>query len=146
MPIAWCKPVATLAATLAAATVPTATLAALVFVELPREMFGEFLFVVLVLFLFALGHVLLLGLPVAGWLLRVERLRVLPMTVAGAIVGALPYGVFALVDPLHGAFSFDDWMEWLQEIALFASFGVAGALTFLVVYRSIARRDAVAGA
>lgn len=102
MAIAWRKPVATIAATLAAATTPTAILASLVYVELPPELFGEFLFIILVLFLFALGHVLVFGLPVAGWLLRFERLRVLPVAVAGAIVGALPYGVFALVDPLHG--------------------------------------------
>src|SRR5687768_5561104 len=92
----WRKPIATLAATLAAAALPTLVLMGLVFAIAFDEITStEWWIVLAALFGFALAHVLLLGLPAAALLWRTRRFRALPTAMAGLFVRALPYAVFS---------------------------------------------------
>lgn len=137
---AWRKPAATIAAAVSAAVLPTLIVSALVFAIAKDEITSEEWWVVVAtLFVFAFAHVLLLGLPIAQWLRRKGRLHALPVATTGLFVGALPYGLFALFfDSSDAGFTLDAWIDWLQETAVFAVFGLLGAMAFYCVYRAIA--------
>jgi len=147
---------ATLAATLAAAVVPTLILMALVGTiasdEITRD---EWWIVAGLLFGIALAHVVLLGLPAVLVLRRMRRYRIVPIAIAGALVGALPYAIFSFpTNDVAGVDQFSDgvqtiangvvttagWMQWLQEAAVFGALGFVGALAFYGLQRAIAEK------
>ena len=142
------------AATLASAALPTIVLMALVGTiasdEITRD---EWWIVAGLLFAIALAHVVLLGVPAVVLLRRIGRYRLLPMSIAGALVGALPYAIFSFpFNVAAGVDVFNDgvqamangvatsagWLEGVQEAAVFGALGFVGALAFYGVHRAIA--------
>ena len=107
------------------------------------------------LFGIALAHVVLLGLPAVLVLRRMRRYRIVPIAIAGALMGALPYAIYSFpVSDVAGVDQFSDgvqtiangvvttagWMQWLQEAAVFGALGFVGALAFYGVRRAIAEK------
>lgn len=134
--IAWRKPVAVVTAAIAAAAAPT--LLAILSVALitgevtlyPWSFTG-------LLFVIALGHVVLLGLPIAAWLQYLGCLHALPVAVAGFFAGSLPYGLLCLFAYPSG------WTPLITASVACGVLGVLAALTFLYSYRAIADGDSV---
>jgi hypothetical protein len=143
-------------ATLAAAALPTIVLMALVATIASDEITRDEWWIVFgVLFGIALAHVVLLGVPVALVLRRIGRWGVLPMGIAGLLVGALPYGIFSFprgdkagVDVFNdgvqtmanGVTTAAGWMDWLQEAAVFGVLGVLGALAYFAAHQAVAQK------
>lgn len=126
----WRKPLAAVAATTAAAAFPTFIILAMVFAVAAYEVPGrDWWIMCATIFGFALAHAVLLGLPAALWLRRVNRFRWLPVAAAGLLIGALPYAIFSLVagDPLS---------EALEDASVLGLLGVCGALAFFATWRA----------
>lgn len=134
---AWRKPIALIAATIAAAALPTLIVVAIVFSIAHEEITNSEWWVMLAtLFAFAVAQVVLLGLPAAALLRRIKRAGVVPAALVGLVVGAVPYAAYSF--PYDATLRAEPWvMEWLQELAVFGVLGVVGALAFLAVYRSM---------
>ena len=82
----------------------------------------------------ALPHALLLGLPIAGWLLKMGKFRLVPMTLAGAAVGGVP----AIILRSSG---WNDAHITIAELAAFgavaAGLGAIGAVAFFFTYLGV---------
>ena len=82
----------------------------------------------------ALPHAVLLGLPIAGWLLRLGKFRLLPMTVAGAAVGAIPAVIWRTS-------SWNAAQVTIADHAAFGAFaaglGAIGSAAFLFTYLGV---------
>jgi hypothetical protein len=129
------KPIATLAATVAAAALPTLIVLALVLGVAWDEIDQDEWWIIMATFFgAALAHALVLGLPAVILLWRKQWYGALPMIVAGLLVGALPYTLFSL--PI------DDWMDWLQDVTVLGLLGVCGSMAFYGVYRAMHRVEA----
>jgi hypothetical protein len=126
----WRKPLAAIASTLAAAAFPTFIVVAMVFAVAAYDVPGRDWWVMCgTIFGLALAHAVLLGLPAALWLRRVNRFRWLPVAAVGLLVGALPYASFSLVngDPIG---------EVLEDASVLGLLGVCGALAFFATWRA----------
>ena len=82
----------------------------------------------------ALPHALLLGLPVAGWLLRIGRFQLLPMALAGAAVGGIPAAILRASNWNAGNITM---AEYAGFGAVAAGLGAVGSVAFLVTYRGV---------
>ena len=131
--------IALVTATLAAAALPTLIVVAIVFSIAHEEITNEEWWITLAtLFAFAMAQVVLLGLPVAAVLRRIGRTGVVPVALAGLIVGVVPYAIYSF--PFDAASRAEPWvMGWLEELAVFGVLGVLGAMAFLLVYRVMTR-------
>ena len=130
------KSIALLSATLAAAALPTLVVVAIVFSVAREEITNDEWWIMLAtLFAFAVAHVVVLGVPAAALLRRIGRSGVVPVALAGVIVGSVPYALYSF--PFDATLRVEPWvMDWLQELAVFGVLGVLGAMAFMGVYRA----------
>jgi hypothetical protein len=87
--------------------------------------------VVLLVFLFALAHAVIAGIPVAAVLMAAGRFRPLPMLVAGACVGLVPAALFFTASGEPGV------AGYLLRLASMAGLGALGGLAFFLAHRVI---------
>lgn len=102
-------------------------------------------------FFIALAHSLTLGLIGAAVLLRIGKFRVIPMLIAGLVVGIIPAAFFGFPDHATGSvfwsggqLKIDDgvptlagWIDYLQLLAKAGVFGAIGSTAFYLVFRRI---------
>jgi hypothetical protein len=104
-------------------------------------------------FVVALAHVLVLGLPVSGWLMRLGRFKFRPMLLFGFIVGLVPVAIWAqpykYSDAQYSSWSegvqkyrggiptLAGWLDYLELITSAGALGAVGGAVFYFVYRSI---------
>ena len=107
--------------------------------------------------LICLGHVLILGVPAAAWLLRRRRFTVPQMMALGAIVGSLPFAIWAqpykYVGTLSSSYSNGEWklingmptaagwIDYAQFVGVVAVLGACGGAAFCLAYRSISANN-----
>ena len=90
-----------------------------------------------VVFVVALVHPMVLGLPAALVLVHRKAFRAVPMLVAGACVGMLPVALLLLA--IGGG---RDWVSFFEILAAASGLGAAGSLAFFVTHRLVSPRGA----
>lgn len=98
-------------------------------------------------FIVALGHVVVFGLPAAIVLQRLRLANIVTALIAGFLIGALPFALLmalsstgnlsidGVVTVLDGRRTTAGWIELAKAAGVFGLFGTAGGLTAWAIWR-----------
>lgn len=86
-------------------------------------------------FVVALLHVLVLGLPIAMVLDYLNQFRAVPTAIGGFVVGAVPFTLLGLLADRSGT---SQWMKSGQTFLFFGLLGAVAAASAYFAYRMIA--------
>jgi len=111
--------------------------------------FSEILTLARTVFVIALAHALVLGLPLFLLLRSLRNVGIITCALGGFLVAAVPSGVLALTSMsglqsasvggrptvINGVITLAGWIEYAQTVGFIGLFGTAGGLTFWLVLR-----------